>query len=101
VRMNEDIVLPIGLFDIRKTAVLDDLFEKTHVPLHEKVTRINFMHLSHVIHYHRLHYHATSFDFIIYVTQKKCHVYVILSLYHLLDFDSLFVRWLHFKKFSI
>jgi len=37
VRMNEDIVLPIGFFDIRNPAVLDDLFEKTHVPLHEKV----------------------------------------------------------------
>jgi hypothetical protein len=37
VRMNEDVVLPIGCFDIHNPAVLDDLFEKTHVPLHEKV----------------------------------------------------------------
>jgi hypothetical protein len=37
VRMNEDIVLPIGLFDLKDPVVLDELFEKTHVPLHEKV----------------------------------------------------------------
>lgn len=37
VRMHEDIVLPSGILDIHNPAVLDDLFEKAHVPLQEKV----------------------------------------------------------------